>query len=462
MIVRNKESNLGDCLRTVRDLVDEVVVVDTGSHDRTREIAKSFDARIVDFPWIDDFSAARNESLQHATSDWIFWMDADDRLDALNRERFKRLRPALPDGAFTFMMKQRSVPEQAGNSPLVVDHARLFRRNPEVRWRYRLHEQILPSLRDAGTKMVFTDLVIDHLGYSHSATRRAKLDRNLRILQLDLRDRPDDAFVAFNMAGTLLDMGQHPQAVPHLETCIRLVPKGASFAPKAHVLLVKSNRSLGQIDEAERRLAVAKELFPRSVELLFEEGLLHQMRGNHSAARLAFEAILSLEKTPQFVGIDEGVSGHLARHNHAQSLRNLGETAAAEAQWRTAIRRMPQFSPAWLSLLELLLAQKRFADAEALARSAEHPRQLPALPGLRARLLLAQNQSAAAIQVLETALEVDPTSQWLRLLLCDVLSRDASQVNLLKHHLQQVLAYDPHHAIARAKLSELAKAIQPN
>src|SRR5262249_38226503 len=91
MIVRNEEYHLPDCLASVRDLVDEAVVVDTGSTDRTREVAKSFGAILGEFPWVDDFAAARNAALDHATGDYAFWMDADDRLDEDNRHKLRAL-----------------------------------------------------------------------------------------------------------------------------------------------------------------------------------------------------------------------------------------------------------------------------------------------------------------------------------------------------------------------------------
>src|SRR6185369_12826459 len=77
MIVKNEEANLPPCLSSAADLVDEIIIADTGSTDRTREIAASFGARVVEFPWVDSFAAARNESVRHATGDWIFWLDAD-------------------------------------------------------------------------------------------------------------------------------------------------------------------------------------------------------------------------------------------------------------------------------------------------------------------------------------------------------------------------------------------------
>ncbi|MHB1038701.1 MAG: glycosyltransferase [Pirellulales bacterium] len=88
-ITQNEESNLPGCLACVTDLVQEIIVADTGSSDRTREIARQFGARVYDFPWCDDFAAARNEALRHGRSPWICWMDADDRLAPPNRERLR-------------------------------------------------------------------------------------------------------------------------------------------------------------------------------------------------------------------------------------------------------------------------------------------------------------------------------------------------------------------------------------
>src|SRR5262249_61212837 len=91
MIVRNEEKNLPECLACVRDLVDEMVVLDTGSTDRTKEIAREMGAKVFEFPWIDHFAAARNECLHRASGEWIFWLDADDRVDEENRAKLRTL-----------------------------------------------------------------------------------------------------------------------------------------------------------------------------------------------------------------------------------------------------------------------------------------------------------------------------------------------------------------------------------
>src|SRR5262249_23051971 len=97
MIVRNEEANLPGCLESVADLVDEMVVVDTGSTDRPKGVACRYGARVFDFPWVDHFAAARNESLRHARGRWVFWLDADDRLDEENRARLRTLLAGIGD-----------------------------------------------------------------------------------------------------------------------------------------------------------------------------------------------------------------------------------------------------------------------------------------------------------------------------------------------------------------------------
>src|SRR5205085_5670121 len=182
MIVKNEERNLGDCLGTVIDLVDEVVVVDTGSTDRTVEIAERLGARVFHFPWVDSFAAARNESLRHATGDWVLWLDADDRIDGENRERLRRLLANLPGENVAFVMKCLCLPDPVSRRSTAVDHVRLFRRHPELRGRYRVHEQILPGLRALGAEVRGTDGVIHHTGYQDPALRGRKLQRDFRLL----------------------------------------------------------------------------------------------------------------------------------------------------------------------------------------------------------------------------------------------------------------------------------------
>jgi GT2 family glycosyltransferase len=191
LIVRNEEDNLPDCWRGAADLVDEIVVVDTGSTDCTRDIAARFGARVFDFPWCDSFAAARNESLRHAAGDWVFWLDADDRLDEDNRAKLRDLFAGLDGENVAYAMKCLCLPDRVSGAATVVDHVRLFRNRPDVRWEYRVHEQILPAVRGSGGEVRWSDVVVQHAGYQDPALRRRKLDRDLRLLHLEDAEHPD-------------------------------------------------------------------------------------------------------------------------------------------------------------------------------------------------------------------------------------------------------------------------------
>src|SRR5271165_1162863 len=157
MIARNEESNLLPCLEPLAGLLEEIILVDTGSTDQTKESARRLGATVFDFPWIDDFSAARNESLVHANCPWIFWMDADDRVDPVNRVRLEALFAGLLGDNTAYRM--RCMGTDGGS---VTEHIRLFRNLPEARWQHRVHEQILPALSLLGAVVKPSDVVIHH------------------------------------------------------------------------------------------------------------------------------------------------------------------------------------------------------------------------------------------------------------------------------------------------------------
>jgi glycosyltransferase involved in cell wall biosynthesis len=104
IIVKNGAPTLGDCLSSVRDMVDEIIVVDTGSSDNTKDIAHQHNAKVFDFPWCDSFAAARNESIRRASGDWIFWLDSDEYLDSSNGCQLRSLFADLGNNNYAYIM----------------------------------------------------------------------------------------------------------------------------------------------------------------------------------------------------------------------------------------------------------------------------------------------------------------------------------------------------------------------
>ena len=156
MIVRDNEDTLEPCLAGIRPWVDEMIVVDTGSRDKTPAIAKAFGARVFHFPWCDDFSAARNESLRHARGQWLFWMDSDDTNDAENGRKLRELAYArhLPNTLGYVMQVHCPAQEcDADDGLTVVDHVKMFANHPQLQFEFRIHEQVLPSIRRVGARV---------------------------------------------------------------------------------------------------------------------------------------------------------------------------------------------------------------------------------------------------------------------------------------------------------------------
>ena len=140
MIVKNEERILARCLDGVKDLVDEIVIVDTGSVDATRRIAQTYTDRVYDFTWIDDFSAARNFAFSKATCEYIYSADADEVLDEENRERFRRLKQTLPDEVEIVQMKYGNQLQHGTVYNFDEEYRpKLFRRQRQFVWTGAIH-----------------------------------------------------------------------------------------------------------------------------------------------------------------------------------------------------------------------------------------------------------------------------------------------------------------------------------
>ncbi|MCA0755424.1 glycosyltransferase [Paenibacillus sp. N4] len=177
LIVKNEEQTLARCLESVREAVDEIVIVDTGSTDRTKEIAGRFTKRVADFEWIDDFAAARNFAFDLAAMDYMMWMDADDVMMPQERSKLLQLKQAFDPGMDAVSMEYHCDFDDAGNVTLNVRRIRLVRRSKGARWHGAVHEDLAIS----GT-VYDSDIVITH------RQEHGKTDRNLQIYER-LRER---------------------------------------------------------------------------------------------------------------------------------------------------------------------------------------------------------------------------------------------------------------------------------
>jgi GT2 family glycosyltransferase/tetratricopeptide (TPR) repeat protein len=458
LIVKDEEANLPACLGAAADLVDEIVVVDTGSADRTREVAAGFGARVYDFPWPDSFAAARNEGLRYATGDWVFWLDADDRLDDDNRGRLRDLFAGLDGDNAAYAMQCRCLPDPLTGATTVVDHVRLFRNHPEIRWRYRVHEQILPAVRATGGAVRWADVVIDHVGYQDPALRRRKLDRDLRLLHLEDAEHPDDPFTLFNLGSVYLELGRTEEALPLLGRSLERSQPSDSIVRKLYALLAQGQRRLGRPEQAVAACQAGRRHYPDDAELLFQEALGRQEVRDPAGAEACLLRLLEGREGKHFASLDAGLRGHKARHNLAVLYQGQGRRVEAEAQWRAAAAEAPGFAPAWLGLGELYLHEGRWAELEEAAARLEADAIAAAeAAALRARGQLARREFAAARACLEEVIVREPQALRPRIILSHVLLQEGRDWAAAEQALRTVLARDPGQDEARRNLAVLLR-----
>jgi glycosyltransferase involved in cell wall biosynthesis len=199
MIVKNEEANLRTSLESVKDVVDEIVIVDTGSTDNTVKIAKEFGAKIFHFDWINDFSAARNFALKHSTGDWILYLDADERLEQRSKGELKRI--LSRDGLNGVNCLINNVDEITG-TPKFMKYVRLFNNSGGIKFTGKVHEQIENSLVQNNYSISNSKIEIVHTGYNlDKVGLRKKAERNLNPLIEEYSCNPS-SYYAFQLANT--------------------------------------------------------------------------------------------------------------------------------------------------------------------------------------------------------------------------------------------------------------------
>ena len=209
MIVKNEEKILKRCLASAKPLVDEMIVVDTGSTDNTVKIAKSLGATVARFTWIDDFAAARNYAFSLASGDYCMWLDADDYITPENAERFLKLRTRLQELPDVVMCPYEIMAD--GRPVLQYMRERILKRSAGFKWQGRVHECIAPR-----GKIVHSDFTVQHLG-----SDKPRGSRNLDIYRKWASEETLDGRHLFYYGRELYDNGFYEEAENTLEHMLR-------------------------------------------------------------------------------------------------------------------------------------------------------------------------------------------------------------------------------------------------
>ena len=241
MITKNEEKWLEQCLNSVKDIADEIIIVDTGSTDKTKEIAKKHCAKIFNFKWVDNFSAARNESIKHATKDWILVLDADEVIENDDLEKIKNAIENADDFA-GFSLEQRSyinnffegaVKNDSGfelvkDYPLYIANflVRLFKNHLGIKFKHRVHELIEDSMEEKHFKYKKIDVVLHHLGSLKDENLIGeKTEQYSKMIMEQLKENPERARYNYQAARMFLGRNDFSNALKYFEKTAKLYPK---------------------------------------------------------------------------------------------------------------------------------------------------------------------------------------------------------------------------------------------
>jgi GT2 family glycosyltransferase len=324
MIVKDEEDVLADCLDAVRPFVDELVVYDTGSTDRTVEIAREHGARVIEGYWNDHFGDARNRSLAHCRGQWILIVDADEVASGDPGA----LRARLSSSTDRALLVQVTSLEGRGSAGHGVMSPRLFRRVGTL-YAGRLHEQVVDTVTgDVVIGPAVADIELSHTGYTHSRfTAKDKGTRNVHLATLAETDQRDDPDAVVNLARSFVFAGKAQEAIDVCRAALA-ADHGPLYRQTLLQVVVNAAVALGQLDEARAAVEELRTISRSPVLADFLEAHVRHAAGDHVGALRLIEAFperatddrLMVLSRAQLAGIEIGSRYHVQRYAEAADL----------------------------------------------------------------------------------------------------------------------------------------------
>jgi len=355
MIVRNEVAHLADCLESVKDKVDEMIIVDTGSTDDTISIAQRYTPNVHTFSWHNDFSAARNFAIEHATCDWILALDADEEVQCQDPFSFHSLIKGEQDKeAFLLpLLNPISDSTEEYNTFYVL---RLFRNNENYKYVGKIHEQVtLPDQQKVG---LAANPILKHK-LLPLKIRHQKRNRNLHLLKKASQEDPLNPFLHYYLGVEWLMLGKFAYALPFLQKSYSVLSDDNLLfrAPALKYLLV-SLRALGQLDEALSRCLETSLHYPNFTDIFYLGGLLLEEKEEYLIALKWFGHAIDCGKPPALFSHLTGSESFLAYYHLGFCYEKIGKVPEARGAYETALKLNPRYPYPLYSLFLLLLSDK--------------------------------------------------------------------------------------------------------
>jgi Tfp pilus assembly protein PilF len=364
MIARDEERFLGECLEHARDAFDELVLVDTGSTDRTVEIAESYGAKVVHDPWDDDFSRPRNKAIEAATGDWILVLDADEFILGDGCQRIREL--AQNPQALGYHLRFTNL--YTGGKTIGVMMVRLFRNLPGIAYENIIHEQVTPSLQAVGGPMGLTllsaEVEVEHHGYTEQVMDdRSKNERNERLFLKQMELQPEDIYGHYKYGDFLRRVpGRTEDARRLLDRCFDLIvaappttPRSLPYAGEVAALCALEAERAGDSQRARAVVDVALRRFVPTPNLHYLAASLAIADGDSECAIHHYRRCMAYRDKVLVVPIQEGITSYVSLAGIAQAWLLRGDRERAQRLLEQAIAIEPSYEVAHLNLSRLHL-----------------------------------------------------------------------------------------------------------
>jgi glycosyltransferase involved in cell wall biosynthesis len=342
LIVRDEAAVLERCLSSIQGVVDEIIVVDTGSRDESIAIAKRFGARVEELAWTGDFAQARNAALDLTDAEWILYIDADEHLAPVERAEVEALLADAPEASFRLLLQPH-----VGSTP--YREYRLWRHDPRVRFEGVIHEKVVPAIQrvaeEDGRPIGVCDLLLVHDGYEGDQTHKHR--RNMPLLRRQLANEPDNLFNLHHLARTLTGLGEAAEAREVLEHAVDVVRGGAydeGVGALAYGDLVRMRLDLGE-DDVAPLLEESRSRYPGNYQILFQEARFLTESEEYEQAIDRFETLVAVDLkglVDQGPSYDERIFGLLAYDGMGLCLFRLGRNNEAAQAYAQAQRYEPE------------------------------------------------------------------------------------------------------------------------
>ncbi len=384
MIIKDEAANLPRSLLPVARCFDEIVVVDSGSTDESRQICRDAGARVYDFTWCDDFAAARNHSIAQANADWLLWLDGDNATEPRMIDNLRRTLPRTGPGVIWGL-------EQVIPSGEKLWQKRCFARRPDVRFQGRVHEQLI---HPPDWPLLTSAMIIRHWGYDDPTTVRRKGQYYAGLLQKNLAEDPDDFYSHFQIARCYHNLRRTELAERHLMALV-----GNEQAPRlnfglwvsGHMMLARLLELGGRANEALALLDGFLSAHGPSSLILYQKGRLLYGAGLWAQAAKALGEAIDLGLNAPFIDNDPDKTTGLAHFYLGRCLAKLDQIDSAARHLQKAAALDPANQAAPLELARLLMDTGHRGDA---TRVLNHI--LARRPGDRSALRLLKQCGVAA------------------------------------------------------------------